>query len=147
MRHILGSLALSLVLAAGSASAAEEYGSAEEAKAMLQETVSMMESDKEGTIEKINQGEMMDRDLYPYCGNMEGQMVAHPSERVREMSLKGLTDKTGKAFGEEIYEKAEAGETAEVSYMWPRPDEEEPVEKVAYVTKVDDMICGVGYYK
>jgi hypothetical protein len=31
--------------------------------------------------------------------------------------------------------------------MWPRPGEDEPVQKVAYVTKVDDQVCGVGYYQ
>ena len=31
--------------------------------------------------------------------------------------------------------------------MWPRPDGTEPVQKVSYVTKAGDEICGVGYYK
>jgi hypothetical protein len=31
--------------------------------------------------------------------------------------------------------------------VWPRPGETEAVPKASYVTKVDDQICGVGYYK
>ena len=27
------------------------------------------------------------------------------------------------------------------------PGETEPVEKIAYITKIGDNICGVGYYK
>ena len=62
-------------------------------------------------------------------------------------SLKELKDKTGKAFGEEIYKVAQEGKISEVPYMWPRPNETNPVEKVAYVTKVGDQVCAVGYYK
>ncbi|MBK8907531.1 MAG: cache domain-containing protein [Rhodospirillales bacterium] len=142
----VSAVALSLVLGGGAALAAD-YGTAEEAKKMLDETVEAMKSDKKGTIEKINAGEMKDRDLYPYCGGPDGKMVAHPSEKVRAMNLKELKDKSGKAFGQDLYDEAEQGEVNEVSYMWPRPDEQEPVQKVAYVTKVDDMVCAVGYYK
>ena len=61
--------------------------------------------------------------------------------------MKDLKDKSGKAFGEEIYNVAKDGTLSEVSYMWPRPGETEPVQKVAYVTKVSDQVCAVGYYK
>lgn len=142
----VSAVAMSLVLGGGAALAAD-YGTAEEAEEMLNETVQAMKSDMQGTIEKINAGEMKDRDLYPYCGDADGMMVAHPSEKIREMNLKELKDKTGKAFGQDIYDEAEEGEVNEVSYMWPRPDEQEPVQKVAYVTKIDDMVCAVGYYK
>lgn len=30
--------------------------------------------------------------------------------------------------------------------MWPRPNETEPVQKIAYFTKVGDQVCAVGYY-
>ena len=40
------------------------------------------------------------------------------------------------------------GKITEVSYMFPRPGAEAtPVEKVSFVTKVGDQLCGVGYYK
>ena len=31
--------------------------------------------------------------------------------------------------------------------MWPRPGQTENVKKVAYVTKVGDQVCAVGYYQ
>lgn len=31
--------------------------------------------------------------------------------------------------------------------MWPRPGSTDPVPKVSFVTKVDDQVCTVGYYK
>ncbi len=145
--RIRGTLFAVPLLLATTAVYAAEYGSPEEAKAMLESTVEQLKADKEGTIAKINQGEFTDRDLYPYCAGEDGMFTAHPNEQVRAMNLKELEDKAGKAFGAEIFEKAEEGDIAEVEYMWPRPGEEDPVEKVAYVTKVDDQVCGVGYYK
>ena len=47
----------------------------------------------------------------------------------------------------QVHFQAEEGKIAEVPYMWPRPNETEPVEKVVYVTKVGDQVCAVGYYK
>ena len=114
---------------------------------MLDQAVAALKEDKDKALEMFTQGEggFKDRDLYPYCGGPDGQFTAHPT-LVGE-SLKDLEDKTGKPFGEEIYEVAEEGEVHKVTYMWPRPGETEPVEKVALVTKVGDQVCAVGYYK
>jgi hypothetical protein len=35
----------------------------------------------------------------------------------------------------------------EITYWWPRPDSDVPVEKTTFYTKAGDQICGVGYYK
>jgi signal transduction histidine kinase len=145
--RIRGTLFAVPLLLATTALYAQEYGSPEEAKAMLESTVTQMKADKEQTIQQINNGEIKENDLYPYCGGPDGQFTAHPDPQVRAMSLQDLKDKEDKAFGQELYEKAEEGEVAEVEYMWTRPGEEEPVQKVAYVTKVDDQVCAVGYYK
>jgi signal transduction histidine kinase len=59
----------------------------------------------------------------------------------------GLKDKAGKPFGAEMYKVAQDGKVSEVKYMWSRPGQTEPVEKIGFVTKVDDQVCGVGYYK
>lgn len=62
--------------------------------------------------------------------------------------VKTIKDKSGKAFGEEMYKTAQQeGKITEVSYMFPRPGETEPVQKISYVTRVGDIGCGVGYYK
>ena len=53
----------------------------------------------------------------------------------------------GKPFGAEMYQVAEEAKIKEVSSVWPKPGGTEPVEKVSYVTKVGDQVCGVGYYQ
>jgi hypothetical protein len=39
------------------------------------------------------------------------------------------------------------GEIVEVRYMWPRPEGGDPVQKNSYVTRLNEHICGVGYYE
>ncbi|NHN78779.1 chemotaxis protein [Azotobacter chroococcum] len=126
---------------------AGEFGTADEAKAMLEKAVAAVEADKASALEKFTKGEdgFKDRDLYPYCGGPDGTFTAHPT--LVGKSLKELKDKEGKALGEEIYAKAQPGTISEVAYMWPRPGTDTPVEKVTFVTKADDQVCVVGYYK
>ena len=140
-------LVLPVFLLVGAAWAAGEYGTAAEAKAMLEKAVAALKKDKAKALEMFTKGEdgFKDRDLYPFCGGPDGKITAHP--KLVGQSLKELKDKTGKPFGEEMYSTAKEGKIAEVTYMWPRPGETEPVQKVAYVTKVGDQVCGVGYYK
>ena len=139
-------LALPALLLAGSVWAAD-YGTPAEAKAMLEKVVAGIKKDKAKTLEEINKGEagFKDRDLYPYCGDSEGKFTAHPT--LVGKSMKDLKDKTGKPIGEELYKVAQEGKISEVTYMWARPGEDKLVEKVAYVTKIGDEVCAVGYYK
>jgi hypothetical protein len=56
----------------------------------------------------------------------------------------------GSAYGQELYAAASKpdGQVTEVSYLFPKPGANgTPVSKVSFVTKVGDLICGVGYYK
>ncbi len=150
MRKFLTALALPVLLIAGlaSAQAADEKGSAAEAKAMLEKATAELKADKDEALVMFTkrEGDFKVKDLYVYCGGTDGNFTAH--YQLVGKSLKDLKDKSGKAFGEEIYETASEGEITEVEYQWYRPGSEtELVDKVAYVTQVDDQICAVGYYK
>lgn len=126
---------------------AGDFGTAAEAKAMLEKAVAAVKADKAKALEEFTKGEagFKDRDLYPFCGGPDGNFTAHPT--LVGKSLKDLKDKAGKAFGEEIYAKAKEGEISEVSYMWPQTAGADPVQKISLVTKVGDQVCAVGYYK
>jgi signal transduction histidine kinase len=134
-------------LLAASAAFAAEFGTADEAKAMLTKAASAVKADKAAALAQFAKGEggFKDRDLYPFCGGPDGNFTAHPT--LAGKSLKDLKDKTGKALGEEIYATAKEGEVKEVAYMWPRPGQTDPVQKVSFVTKIGDQTCAVGYYK
>jgi len=126
---------------------AGDYGTPAEAKAMLEKAVAEVKKDKAKALEMFTKGEggFKDRDLYPYCGGPDGNFTAHP--KLVGQSMKDLKDKAGMALGAELYAKAKEGVISEVAYMWPRPNETAPVQKVAYFTKIGDQICAVGYYK
>lgn len=147
MKRLMCALSLPVLMLLASPAAAAQYGSADEAKAMLARAAAAVKQDQATALKMFTMGDggFKDRDLYPYCGGPDGTFTAHPT--LIGKSLQGLKDKTGKAFGQEIYDMAADGAIAEVVYMWPRPGSDEPVEKIAYVTKVGDQICAVGFYK
>jgi signal transduction histidine kinase len=146
LKTLFSVAALVGTLAASAASAAD-FGTADEAKALLTKAAAAVKADKAAALAQFNKGEggFKDRDLYPFCAGADGNFTAHPT--LAGKSLKDLKDKTGKALGEEILSTAEEGKVKEVSYMWPRPGQTDPVQKVSFVTKIGDQTCAVGYYK
>ena len=147
LTFVLAGVMAVMVMAGAATAFAAEFGTAPEAKAMLERAVAAIKADKAGALAKFTKGEggFKDRDLYPFCGGPDGNFTAHPS--LAGKSLKGLKDKAGKALGEEIYKVAQEGKVSEVSYMWPRPGSDKPVQKVTFVSKAGDQVCAVGYYK
>jgi signal transduction histidine kinase len=126
-----------------------QFGTAAEAKAMLDKAVAAVKADKAKALDQIQKGEggFKDRDLYAFCANAsDGIITAHPS--LKGKNIREIKDKNGKALGEEMMKVASEGKVDEVSYMWPRPGADTtPVQKVSFVTKAADQVCGVGYYK
>src|SRR6266699_5868290 len=76
--------------------AAAEFGTAEEAKAMLERAVAAVKEDKAKALDMFNNGEggFKDRDLYPFCANAaDGIITAHPM--LKGEQLRDVKDKTG----------------------------------------------------
>lgn len=147
MFRTMMSLLVAIALLASTSAYAAEFGTADEAKAMLDKAVKELKKDKAAALQMFTKGDggFKDRDLYPFCGGADGMFTAHPS--LVGKSLRELKDKSGKPLGEEIYKTAQEGKVSQVEYMWPRPGQTDPVQKVSFVTKVGDQVCAVGYYK
>jgi signal transduction histidine kinase len=127
---------------------AAEFGTAEEAKAMLERAVAAVSEDRAKALDMFNKGEggSKDRDLYVFCANAsDGTLTAHPT--MKGEPLQDIKGKKGYPVGKEIVQQASEGTIKEVTYWWPRPGTDKPLEKTSYYTKVSDQICGVGYYK
>jgi signal transduction histidine kinase len=126
-----------------------QFGTAAEAKTMLEKALAAVKADKAKALDQIQKGEggFKDRDLYAFCANAgDGIITAHPS--LKGKNIREIKDKNGKALGEEMMKVATEGKVDEVSYMWPRPGADTtPVQKVSFVSKAGDQVCGVGYYK
>ena len=149
IRKLAVAMVATAALAMATAAFAQgQFGTAAEAKALLEKAVAAVKADKAKALADFNAGAggFKDRDLYVFCAGDDGIITAHPS--IKGQQIKSLVDKNGKKLGEDIVANGAEGKIAEVSYMWPRPGADTtPVQKVSYVTKVADQVCGVGYYK
>ena len=149
-KTLLAAAALAAAASIVPASAQQgQFGTAAQARAMLDKAVAAMRADKTKALAAFNAGSdgFKDRDLYPFCANAsDGVFTAHPS--LRGTQIRDLKDAAGNAFGEQILRAGTAeGQVNEVSYSFPRPGSTAPAPKVSYVTKVGDQVCAVGYYK
>ena len=70
--------AVVLVLSTTAHAQKAEFGTADEAKAMLEKVVAGMKADPAKTIGQINKGELRDRDLYPTCAGPDGPTSGPP---------------------------------------------------------------------
>lgn len=127
---------------------AAQYGTAEEAKAMLKKAVVAVKADETKALAMFNNGKggFRDRDLYVFCASAsDGSLTAHPT--MKGENLQDIKGKKGFPLGQEIMHKATEGTIKKVTYWWPRPGTDTPKEKTSFFTKIRDQICGVGYYK
>ena len=118
-----------------------EFGTAEEAKAMLNRVVTALKDDKRKALEDFNDGNggFKDRDLYVLCANAsDGMITASPSSN--GMNLNDFPP------GKNVMKSATVGEVRETRYWWPRPGSIKPLRKHTFYTKVGDQIC-VGYWE
>jgi signal transduction histidine kinase len=148
-KFMMGAAAVTALALSTAAFAQAQFGTEAEAKAMLEKAVAAVKADKAKALEMFQKGEggFKDRDLYPFCANAgDGTMNAHPT--LAGKKIQDIVDKNGKKLGEEMMKVAAEGKVEQVSYMWPRPGADTtPVQKVSFVTKAGDQVCGVGYYK
>ena len=130
-------------------------GTADEAKAMLTKAIAAVKADKAKALETFSKGEggFKDRDLYVYCANLsDGKLVGHFNPQLRGQDVRTLKDANGVNFGQVNYDiaaKAKDGEIVQTPpFLFPKPGPDKtPVSKVAFVSKIGDIYCGVGYYK
>ena len=147
-------LALAMAAAAlswGAASAgAQQFGTAAEAKAMLDRAVTELKANEAAAIAKFNDKDnkqFRDRDLYVFCFNTsDGKFTAHPNPALMGTDVRALKVKDD-ALGQRIFDQVKEGAVTTVSYSFPKPGTTDPVPKESYITRVGTQGCGVGYYK
>jgi hypothetical protein len=153
---IIGAVSAVALSLSAAALAQGQFGTPQEARAMLDKTVAAVKADKAKTLDQINKAEggFLDRDIYPFCFNVsDGKILAVASNNAKKFlgtDIRALKDSTGKVYGPELYAAAQKpeGQVTEVSYMFPRPGADTtPVPKVSMVARAGDLGCGVGSYK
>jgi hypothetical protein len=120
---------------------------ADVARAMLERVVAAVKADPQKAFESFTKGTQGFRegDIYPYCARARsGWVVAHPEMLGDNLALRaGLN---GRMFGKEMLQTAEEGKIKEIHYVWHKPGEKTPAQKDTYYTKIDGLVCAVGYY-
>jgi hypothetical protein len=153
---MIGAVSAAALTLSAAAFAQGQFGTPQEARAMLDKTVAAVKADKTKTLDMINKAEggFLDRDIYPFCFNLsDGKILAVASNNAKQFlgtDVRALKDSTGKVYGPELYTAGQKpeGQTTEVSYMFPRPGASTtPVPKVSVVSRAGDLGCGVGSYK
>jgi len=104
------SYAAALVLSTAASVAETQFGTPEEAKAMLERAVAAVKDDKAKALDIFNKGEggFKDRDLYVACANAsEGLVTAHPY--LKGEYLQDIKGKKGYPLGQEMIQNATEG--------------------------------------
>jgi Single Cache domain 2 len=146
---------------------APKAGSPAQARAMLERAVQALRADKQKALTAFTQGTkgFSQGDLYVFRFGPDGKVNAHPNPALIGMDASLLKDQDGKAFAREMLQVAQPGTFTEVTYSWPRPPvsgdgpygdpppwgglenwSKDPMPKTSYVTRIEDHVCGVGYY-
>jgi cytochrome c len=150
MRRIMFSAVACVVVLAAGALAQAKFGTAAEAKALLDKAVAELKSNEAAALAKFNNadGGFRDRDLYVFCYEMpSGRFTAHVNPALIGTDVKALKEKDGSPLGEKVFNATKPGTISTVSYNFPKPGTSDPVPKESYVTQVGNQGCGVGYYK
>jgi len=142
--------AVALSIGASTALVAE-FGTAAEAKALLERAVTARKASSADADVKFSEsdGEFRDRDLHVYCfDSTTGEFTAHVDSSLLGTDIRTIKEKDGSPLGQKIFDAAQKERTiSTVRFKFPKPGGTEPVPKETYVTRVGHESCGVSYYK
>jgi hypothetical protein len=132
---------------------AQQLGTAEEARAMLDRAISALKSDEDKALAEFNDPDnkqFHDHDLYVVCFNMsDGKITAYSGPALLGVDIRTLKlneDPIGQRTYDAIHE-AMQGNIATVDYSFPQPGKTDRVPKEFIETRIGNEACGVAYFK
>jgi signal transduction histidine kinase len=150
--RILAFLAFIALVAIASPAPAAEFGSKDEAVAMVKRVEAEFEKGGpaatfKAVSDKSNRA-FHDRDLYPFIYDMSGLCVAHGARpALIGKNLIDLKDQDGKFLIREMVAMAKGPGSGWIDYKWPNPTTNKIEDKSSYIEKMGDYFVGVGVYK
>jgi hypothetical protein len=149
----VSALVASALLWNGTALCAEQFATAEEARAMLDRAVVALKANEAAALKSFNDEknkDFRDRDLYVFCFSMpDGNFTAYQTPLmlgtdVRELKLE--TDPIGQRAYDVVAGAAE-GDVVFIEYSFPKPGRKQPATKQSLETRIGNQACGVSYFK
>src|SRR5690348_6692304 len=152
MVRVLAAFAAIVLVAQTSFASAGEYGTKDEAVAMVKRVEDMFASaGAESTFKAVSDKSVAsfhDRDLYPFIYDLSGRCVAHGARpALIGKNLLELKDQDGKYLIREMVGIARGPGSGWVNYKWPNPINNKIEDKTSYVEKMGDYFVGVGVYR
>jgi hypothetical protein len=143
-------IAILALIGVGSATA-QQFGTADEARAMLDRAITALKSDEATALKEINDAnnkEFRDRDLYVSCFNtLDGKFTAFPSPGMIGMDVRTFTFDND-PIGQRAYDALQGipeGTLATMDYKFSK--EGKPATKQSIEVRIGHEGCGVAYYK
>ena len=150
--RILAFLVFAALFTNASPAPAAEFGSKDEAVAMVKRVqAEFKKAGPEATFKEVSDKSVKDfhdRDLYPFVYDMSGLCVAHGARpALIGKNLIDLKDQDGKFLIREMVSMAKGPGSGWIDYKWPNPLTNKIEDKSSYVEKMGDYFVGVGIYK
>jgi signal transduction histidine kinase len=152
MLRTLTSIAFAALVISVSPGLASEFGTREEAVAMVKRVQEKFRKDGlEATFKAVidpSTKEFHDRDLYPFIYDLNGLNVAHGARpALVGKNLISLKDQDGIYLIKEMIGIAKGPGSAWIDYKWPNPLTNKIEDKSSYIEKMGDYFVGVGVYR
>ena len=145
--------ALALLCSADMASAAQQFATADDARAMLDRAVAALKSNETAGLSAFNDPnnkEFHDRDINVFCFHIsDGNITAYSSPALIGIDIRTLSLKDD-PIGKRTYDTvatAPEGSVVTMDYNFPKPGTTGPVVKQSLEARVGNEGCAVGYFK
>ena len=129
---------------------ADEFGTKEEAAALLERAIALVRIDKNRALNLFTSGEggLIQKDLYVFCFAPDGTVIAHPNIVGLNTFDNDFVDVQGIQLGKALFNAARAGATGEATYQYERPTtgSDKAFMKIALMDRISGIVCGAGYY-
>lgn len=142
------------ILCSGPSLGAEQFGTEQDANAMLERAVQALKVDTAAALKAFNDQknkQFHDRDLYVFCFSLpEGNLTAYEGPSLLGTNVRELKLSASDAVGQRAYDAvANAPEEIRVTmdYNFPKPGTKSPALKRSLEVRVGNQACGVTYYK
>lgn len=150
-RRMASVIALVLSFVIGVPAVAGEFGSRDEAQAMVNKAVGLIAAkgkDAFPAFEDANGG-FKDRDLYVFVYDMQGVNVSHGANKALiGKNLRTMKDVDGKMLIDEMIGVVSAKGEGWVDYKWQNPVTKKIEDKSSFVKKAaGELFVGVGVYR
>jgi cytochrome c len=152
-KNVVASGMAVVVLWSAAAVAAQQLGTADEARAMLDRAIGALKTNEDTALSQFNDPsnkQFRDRDLYVFCYNMsDGKITAYESPALLNVDVRSLSLRDD-PVGKRTYEAAQnapEGSVVTVDYKLPKPGTTVPAPKQTVEERVGKQSCGVTFFK